>query len=283
MTFTLQLNLGDFFMKLRVQRLNFDSQRSVKLERIERRYHYAMHIHQFAELVFPLSGELKVTMLDREEILKPGQVALIFPFQPHGYMSSEKNKLSIFVFSPALLPDLFSALNGRIGHRAVFTPDKSTYEIFKEIVEKHSFDFFQIKGAFYIMMKDYLSKIELSGGSKGADISSKIIEYIEEHMKEDISVKNIAESLGYSYNYVSTKIKKIFGVNLSSLIAAIRIDKAIDLMTKTDKSCLEISNICGFGSQQSFNRQFKDLIGRTPSDYRSDFAIVETDDVIKYF
>ena len=102
-------------------------------------------------------------------------------------------------------------------------------------------------------------------------------------MKEDISVKNIAESLGYSYNYVSTKIKKIFGVNLSSLIAAIRIDKAIDLMTKTDKSCLEISNICGFGSQQSFNRQFKDLIGRTPSDYRSDFAIVETDDVIKYF
>ena len=270
-------------MKLRVQSVNFDSQRSVKLERIERRYHYAMHIHQFAELVFPLSGELKVTLLDREETLNPGQVALISPFQPHGYASNEKNKLSIFVFSPALLPDLFSALNGRIGCKAVFTPEKYTYEIFKNIVEKHSFELFQIKGAFYLMINDYLSKVELLEGSKGYDISPKIIEYIEEHLKEDISVPSIADSLGYSYNYVSAKIKRIFGVNLSSLVAAIRIDKAIDLMTKTDKSCLEISNICGFGSQQSFNRQFKELIGRTPSDYRSDFAILDKDDVVKYF
>ena len=82
-------------MKVRVQSVNFDNNRSVSFETINRKYHFQMHIHQFAELVIPISGELTVMVEDRTEILKPGQMAFIFPFQPHGYESKCKNELAI--------------------------------------------------------------------------------------------------------------------------------------------------------------------------------------------
>ena len=270
-------------MKLRIQGTNFDSNRSVKMELIDRKYHCAMHIHQFAEIVVPLSGRLTVHVDDRKEALEPGQAAFVFPFQPHGYSSSEKNHIAIFVFSPTFISDYFSALDGKIGKSSVFTPDAQSLAFFDKAIEKRDFDLLWAKGAFYILLSDYISKIPLIAGSTNHDISANIIKYATEHLTDDISAKDIADALGYSYNYISGKAKKIFGMSISSVIAAIRVHKAIELLMRNEHTLLEISNICGFKSQQSFNRQFKELIGMTPSHYRAT-AVMHTDNIItKYF
>ena len=250
---------------------------------IERRYHFAMHIHQFAELVIPLSGELTVHIEDRDEILHPGEAAFIFPFQPHGYDSSCKNKLAIFVFSPAFIADFFTALDGSVGTKAVFTPRKSTLRLYEKIIENHDFDLFLTKGYFHLTISDFLSCVPLTKNSKRFDISATVIDYIEKHLTDNISVSDIANRIGYSTSFTSKQIKKLFGVNLSSVVSAIRIDHSIEYLWRTDKSITEIAALCGFKSQQGFNRQFKELIGHTPSHYRASFKFYGEDNVIKTF
>jgi len=270
-------------MKVRVQSVNFDNNRSVSFETINRKYHFQMHIHQFAELVIPISGELTVMVEDRTEILKPGQMAFIFPFQPHGYESKCKNELAIFVFSPAFMPDFFNSLGGRVGKSAVFTPRPSTRRLYDKIIEKHDFELFSVKGIFYLTLSDLLSSVSLTEKSKRFDISATVVDYVDKHLTEKISISDIANAIGYSPSFTSRQIKKLFGANLSSVVSALRIDRSIDYLWRSDKSLTEISNMCGFGSQQSFNRQFKELIRQTPSEYRNGFKFYGECNVIKNF
>ena len=105
-------------------------------------------------------------------------------------------------------------------------------------------------------------------GSKDSDLASKVVGYINEHLTDDIKLKDIADELNYVPNYLSACIQKAFGMNLRSLIASVRSDKAKYLLWETDKTGLEICYECGFGSERSFHRQFKQITGKTPKEYR---------------
>jgi AraC-like DNA-binding protein len=240
---------------------------------LDKVYNYPTHIHQYAELVIPLEGELHIKVEDNEELLSPGDASLVFPFQAHSYSSKVKNKLAIFVFSPSMLPDFFSKTERMVGERSVFTPNESTKDVFKKrIFEKGDFELFDIKGCLYLMIGDFIESVPLKKSSGINDISVSIVNYINTHITDDITLDSIASELGYNPNYLSRKIREIFGINLCNLIANIRADKAKYLLYETNKTGLEICYECGFGSERSFHRQFKSVTGKTPSDYRASFA-----------
>ena len=257
-------------MKLRIQGNNFGNEKIAKYELIKRRYHFAEHIHQYAELAIPIKGSLTVSSRDRTEKLSVGEAAFIFPFQPHRYESSEYNELAIFVFSPSLFPDVFNYSSVKKGENLVFIPKKTTVDIIlKKVIESNNFELLNLKGALFLFISDYLCTAEIkSDTSKNYYHSVNIIRYIKDHITEKISLKEIANALGYTPNYVSTLIKSFFGDNLASLITALRTEMAIDLLCRTKKSCLEIAVECGFGCERSFFKQFKDIIGATPHKYR---------------
>ena len=275
-------------MKLRIQGNNFSNEKIAKCEFIKRRYHFAEHIHQYAELAIPLKGSLTVSCRGREEILSPGDAAFVLPFQPHKYESKEYNELIIFVFSPSLFPDVFNAVSIKKSKNLVFTPKKSSLEIIKnKVIEDSNFELLNFKGALYFFISDYLrTAMEQNEESKNYFHSVKIIEYIKAHVSEKISLKELANALGYSSNYISTLVKSFFGDNLAALITALRIESAIDLLCRTKKSCLEISVECGFGCERSFFKQFKELIGMTPLKYRKTAVLVggpKYDGILKKF
>jgi len=257
-------------MKLRIQGSNFSNEKIVKCGIIKRRYHCAEHIHQFAELAIPIKGQITVSSRGREETLSVGEAAFIFPFQPHRYESMEYNELVIFVFSPALFPDVFNTTSIKKGKNLVFTPLKSTLDIImSKVVEEENFELLNIKGALYLFISDYLRTAKgQNEESRNYFYSVKIIEYIREHISEKISLKEMSSALGYTPNYVSTLVKSFFGDNLAALITALRIEVSIGLLCRTKKSCLEISCECGFGCERNFFKQFKELIGVTPHKYR---------------
>ena len=263
-------------MKLRIQGNNFSNERIVKCEIIKRKYHFAEHIHQYAEIAIPIKGKITVSSREQEETLSAGEAAFIFPFQPHKYESSEYNELAIFVFSPSLFPDVFNSANIKKSKNLVFAPQKSTIDtIFAELIESKNFELLNVKGALYFFISDYLRTANLqSEESKNYFHSVAIIDYIKNHISEKISLKEMATALGYTPNYVSTLVKNFFGDNLAALITALRIESSIDLLCRTKKSCLEISCECGFGCERNFFKKFKELIGMTPLKYRKSAILV---------
>ena len=66
-------------------------------------FEMAIHIHPNAELLIVSSGEITLTMSNREnEIIRGGEAALIFPFQPHGYSRAKDTEHYRISFSTFL-------------------------------------------------------------------------------------------------------------------------------------------------------------------------------------
>ncbi len=85
------------------------------------------------------------------------------------------------------------------------------------------------------------------------------------------SITNIdamAQELGMSRSGFQHLYKKYFGVSASSDIIKGRIEKAKQLLSCTRLSVSEISLRCGYGTCSHFMRQFREVCGKTPSEYR---------------
>ncbi|WP_240841752.1 AraC family transcriptional regulator [Acidaminobacter sp. JC074] len=82
------------------------------------------------------------------------------------------------------------------------------------------------------------------------------------------SVKEIANMLGYSPNYLSDMLKKETGQTASEYIQKYMVDKAKSLLINKEITINEISIILGFEQQANFSKFFKGKTGQSPSIYR---------------
>lgn len=82
------------------------------------------------------------------------------------------------------------------------------------------------------------------------------------------SVDYIAETLSASRSSIQHTYRKIFGTTISDDIIQSRIRRAKYYLTSTGMTVAEIAEECGYGSDVFFMRQFKQLVGKTPTEYR---------------
>ncbi len=99
-------------------------------------------------------------------------------------------------------------------------------------------------------------------------ITEKILNFIEENLKEDLTLEKIAAALNYSKFYTARKFKEDTGITLYQYIRGRRMDKAAADLVTTNRSVLEIAFEAGYGSQQAFTQAFHDVYGDTPQEYR---------------
>ena len=259
-------------MSLQIQSQNFSLSHEIRYQMVDRQYRLLTHIHQFAELVFLLEGELTVTVDGRAEQMLPGQATFIFPFQRHGFSSESETKLAILLFSPSMLSDFFSSSNGLVGQQSVFTPSEATRTAFTEkIFQSDDVTLSGARGCLYLALDEYLRSTEFRNSSSEYNMSAAVIGYITEHITENMDLTSISAALGYSPKYLSNCIGKLFGMNLPTVIAAVRVNKAKYLLRETDKTGLEIMTECGFTTERSYHRQFKLILGKSPKYIRQTY------------
>ena len=257
---------------MRIMATNFGDRPAFHHQLNTWRYKVSAHIHQYAELVFVLEGRTKITVDGKEEWLEAGDAAFVFPFQVHSFTSRDENKIAMYLFSPAALLDLLSAHDGKVGDSAKFQPSALTLSSLNErILGKEEPKIYDIKAFLYLSLTDYLESATLKESVLGNDVVSKVITHLHYHFKDEVSLETVGRDLGYSANYLSHCIKRLYGMNFCSVLAAIRVEHARRLLSQTDNSLTEISFECGFGSLRSFLRQFKANTGFTPSEYRGRF------------
>ena len=271
-------------MSVGMQIENFGEQNSVRYQFINGKHKYAVsHIHQFMELVVVFEGDIDITVDNRTETIHPGEAALIFPYQSHNYTSEVNNKLSVFVFSFAMIPEFYNATEGMVGKQSVFSLSETAMNNFKErIIDVPQFSVYDFKGCAYFALSEFLNQVELCQASYKNNFPIGIINYIREHITEEIKIAEVASEIGYSSKYLSNCIKKVFGMNFATLVANIRVDKAKWFLRETDKTRTEICYECGFGSERTFHRQFKEIMRVTPSEYRAALLNKKIDQGVLY-
>ncbi|CAG7644228.1 helix-turn-helix domain-containing protein [Paenibacillus allorhizosphaerae] len=99
-------------------------------------------------------------------------------------------------------------------------------------------------------------------------ITGFVIEYVEAHYREDLSLDLLADKLNISPAYLSTYFKEKKGTNFSDYVNTFRIRKAQELLLQTDLKIQDVSLLVGYQSVNSFIRMFKKSLGVPPGEFR---------------
>ena len=97
---------------------------------------------------------------------------------------------------------------------------------------------------------------------------AEAIDYIYVHIRERLTVDDIAKAVNISPTYLSRIFKQEIGVSISEYIRRRKIDMAKNLLRFTDYSLVDIANMLSYSSQSHFIQQFRSSTGMTPKVYR---------------
>ncbi len=98
----------------------------------------------------------------------------------------------------------------------------------------------------------------------------QILDYINEHLDQDIKLADLAQLLGMSQFHLSHLFKQSIGTAPYQYLLQQRIERAKQLLKQTDQSIMDIAFLCGFNSHSHLSKQFRQLTGMTPTAYRAD-------------
>jgi AraC-like DNA-binding protein len=91
---------------------------------------------------------------------------------------------------------------------------------------------------------------------------------METHFRRPLSVKEIAQSLRITPEYLAVIFRRTFGLSPKSQIHYLRMHWANSLLLTTDKSVRELAEAAGFSSTSIFERAFRRWCGRSPDQMR---------------
>jgi transcriptional regulator GlxA family with amidase domain len=98
--------------------------------------------------------------------------------------------------------------------------------------------------------------------------TQKAVEHIEKSFERPLGLRELAAIACMERTTFSKTFKHKTGVTLREFIQAYRISQATAMMEVSDYSLTEIAFGVGFGSLDTFERNFKKIAGTTPSQYR---------------
>lgn len=93
-------------------------------------------------------------------------------------------------------------------------------------------------------------------------------QFIAEHQSEEISLEQVAEAVHTSKFYFCKMFRKTTGINFTDYLSRVRTERAKNLLLNPNLRVSEIAYEVGFQSLTHFNRVFKRILGRSPTEYR---------------
>jgi len=82
------------------------------------------------------------------------------------------------------------------------------------------------------------------------------------------NVDTMAADVNMSRSYLQHIYREVFGVSCISDVISSKIEKAKELLTETSCTVSQVAFMCGYDNEEHFMRQFKKLVGMTPTRYR---------------
>ncbi|MBL4592603.1 MAG: helix-turn-helix transcriptional regulator [Flavobacteriales bacterium] len=91
---------------------------------------------------------------------------------------------------------------------------------------------------------------------------------IENNKYSDLSLNELAMLCGMSLSTFKRKFKEFYKKSPKQYLLTEKIKKATQLLIIKENRIIDIANDCGFETMTSFNRNFKKITGKTPTEYR---------------
>ncbi len=102
---------------------------------------------------------------------------------------------------------------------------------------------------------------------------NRVLDYIEQHLSETLTVKTLAEVASFSPYHFSRIFRALVGESLYAFLRRVRLEKAADKLCHTGgDSVTQIAFDAGFASPAAFSKAFRQQHGMSPSEWRDTHA-----------
>lgn len=100
-------------------------------------------------------------------------------------------------------------------------------------------------------------------------VITKAKHFIQDHHSEDLTLGQVAAAVHTSVFYFCKLFKQSTGITFTEFVSQTRVDHAKNLLLNPNLHVSEIAYEVGFQSLTHFNRIFKKLVGKSPTQYRA--------------
>ena len=211
-------------------------------------WRYEMHDHSAVEILLTLEGSVTYTVEDTVYQVRKGEVLLIPPDMQHSLT---------------------------MGIRETLLRMQDAYE--KREMMWNTVCYSYLLRIYAILGQRYLNGVRARTADGGRLVESEVITaamtYINNHYQQDLSLEDVAGFAGFSRYYFSRSFKKQTGYSFKDYLCQKRLQVAVDLLIRTDKSMKDVALESGFGSVATFNRVFREKKGCTPTQFRAIYGM----------
>lgn len=109
----------------------------------------------------------------------------------------------------------------------------------------------------------------LEGTDPAKDVVQRVKHHIDLHYGEDLSLQVIADRFGIDKFQLSRLFKQELGVNYWNYVIQVRMEKAAELLLRTEEKNSSIASATGFVDESHFSRTFKKYYDMSPKQYRN--------------
>lgn len=242
---------------------------------------FPLHYHPMIEVVICFDGNLNLINGETSHMLQKNDIALISPLAIHGYDANTAQSNITILFDENLYMDLENAslftsnqqiillrhlsndqidlLNDCLQHIAFYygTQDVPLLSFYCKIFLTHLFRFI-IADKSIQTIEDLYSSPHIKN----------ILTFVQANYREQITLDHLAEHLKINRFTISKLINRHLDCTLSDLINQYRLLDACQLLVASSLSILEISELVGYGSINSLNRNFIRRFNITPNEFR---------------
>ena len=95
------------------------------------------------------------------------------------------------------------------------------------------------------------------------------LHFMADHLEEDLPRDRVSEAVGLSGGYFSRRFAAEMGEPFNAALRRMRLDRAAELLVRTDLPLAEVALACGLPDQSYFTRVFREARGLTPGQHRA--------------
>ena len=234
---------------------------------------FTKHMHYFYEILYFKCGEAEFHVEDHMRVLVPDDIVLIKPGQFHFADINPDLPYERYVLKlpeEALPPYLCERLRGAGNFFSSARDLLPLFERFDAAFDQFEEEEMRIAGIsaiWEILLR--LSKKENDCDDKNEDpFLNAVLNYIEEHLSERLTLESLAQALNYSESYVASRFREGMKVSIISYIRGKKIMAAHALIQHGMKPN-EAAIAMGFVDYSTFYRDYRKLLGESPSKAKS--------------
>lgn len=272
------------------------------------------HWHNSIEILLVLSGTVQIVVAGNVYSLHEDDMILINSNEPHelraenSILAAIQIKLSLFDDKVVHSSNLFFDCNSltQPNDKGILRVKHLIAQFVKNYASNDAGRLLRAKSLSYALLSELITyfKVERTEAEQSQtryhyERITRIVDYINEHYSENITLQTLSDHEHLSIPYLSKFFVRMMGVNFTAYLNQLRLTHAVNDLVFTSQTIETVAERNGFSNTHAFVQLFKKKYGMLPSLYRrqqpqevspdtahasfNDYTILDTHQYLNHF